>query len=79
MLNIEPTLKMIDSTSVALNLEMERIEEYIEGLTFKNSASIDELEAIEKVQGQLLSLISDLRLVKTDLRVFSMNSKDFKW
>ena len=79
MLNTEPTLKMIDSANMALNLEMERIEEYIEGLTFKNSASIDELEAIEKVQGQLLSLISDLRLVKTDLRVFSMNSKDFKW
>jgi len=79
MLNTEPTLKMIDSASMALNLEMERIEEYIEGLTFKNSASIDELEAIEKVQGQLLSLISDLRLAKTDLRVFSMNSKDFKW
>jgi len=79
MLNTEPTLKMIDSASMALNLEMERIEEYIEGLTFNNSASIDELEAIEKVQGQLLSLISDLRLAKTDLRVFSMNSKDFKW
>ena len=79
MLNTEPTLDTVEKCLVILDKEYDRIEQYVENLTFENSASIDELEAIEKTQGQLLAVIADLRLVKTDVRVFTMNSKNFKW
>ena len=79
MLNTEPTLQALEDSMVLLLNEYDRIEEYVENLTFENSASIDELEAIEKVQGQIISLLNDLRLTKTEMRIFTMNSKNFKW
>lgn len=79
MLQTKGTIASLDSMLMTLDTEYNYIDQYVESLSYETSAPVDELMAIEEVQKKLLSIIMDLKVTKTELRLFEMNSKNLKW